>query len=295
MIQNSGVLITGQSGLLGIGLLKTAPDNLRIIKTHHKIEKSHDSSYLDITNKNSIEKVFSQNNFETVIHTASIGNVDACEKDKKKAKKVNVIGTRNIIKACEKYKKHLLFISSNAVFDGKKPPYKETDIKNPVNFYGKTKSISEDEVLSSNISSAVIRLVLMYGWNNIQSRQNPVTWLLDKLDNNEEVYLVNDTYVNPVYNLQAADAIWKLLIAKKTGIYHIAGATSLNRYEFGLNIAKVFGKDQSKIHSVDSNYFPSIAKRMPNTTYSLDKIIKDIGYKPLTIEEGLRAMLEEKQ
>lgn len=295
MGNKKSVLITGINGLLGVGLTKTLPSGIEIIKTHHKNNQKDNSSYLDITDKESIAGVFSKNVFDSVIHTASIGNVDECEKDKEFAYKVNVQGTRNLIEACEKYNKHLIYISTNAVFSGDNAPYSEADKKNPVNYYGETKSISEDEVLNSKISSAIVRLVLMYGWNNEKSRQNPVTWLLDKLKNQEKVLLVNDTYVNPVYNLQAADAIWKLLQAKKTGIFHVAGETSLNRYELGIATAKVFGLDASNISPVDSSYFPSIAKRMPNTTYDLTKIKKEIGYIPLSIENGLKLMMGEKK
>jgi len=67
-------------------------------------------------------------------------------------------------------------MSSNAVFDGNNAPYSEKDKPNPINYYGKTKVISEFDIKKSGISHAIVRLTQMYGWNHPKERKNPVTW-----------------------------------------------------------------------------------------------------------------------
>ena len=188
----------------------------------------------------------------------------------------------------------MVFISSNAVFDGLEAPYNEFSKINPVNYYGETKAVSENEIKSANIKFTIVRLVLMYGWNNINSRPNPVTWLIDRLSKNEKTALVNDTYVNPIYNLQAGETIWKLIEKEKVGLYHLAGAESINRFDFGMKTAEIFGKNKDLLSETDSSYFPSIAPRMPDTTYDLTKIKREIGYVPLNIEQGLTKMFRDK-
>ena len=110
-----------------------------------------------------------------------------CEKNKKVAYKINVKGTENMIKVCYKNKAKLIFISSNAVFDGSNPPYSEKSKVHPVNYYGKTKVISEKMIMKSNVDYAIVRLILMYGWNHPKERENPVTWLINKLKNGRKI------------------------------------------------------------------------------------------------------------
>lgn len=43
----------------------------------------------------------------------------------------------------------MVYISTDYVFDGTKPPYSETDITNPLNTYGKTKLQGEQVTLEA--------------------------------------------------------------------------------------------------------------------------------------------------
>lgn len=45
----------------------------------------------------------------------------------------------------------LIYISSDYVFDGTNPPYREEDVPSPLNLYGKTKLEGEKAVLENNL------------------------------------------------------------------------------------------------------------------------------------------------
>ena len=100
---------------------------------------------LNILNKKKIEKYLVINNISLIIHCAALARVKKCELDKNKAKKINVIGTENIVNSIIKVKKNnkrdikLVFISSDAVYSSVKGNYKETDRLSPYNVYGWTK------------------------------------------------------------------------------------------------------------------------------------------------------------
>lgn len=49
----------------------------------------------------------------------------------------------------------LIYISSDYVFDGTNPPYREEDVPNPLNLYGKTKLEGEKAVLENNLGKMI--------------------------------------------------------------------------------------------------------------------------------------------
>jgi len=195
---------------------------------------------------------------------------------------------------CKEHKSRLVYVSTNAVFDGTKPPYRETDPPNPINTYGRIKLECEKLVHEASDSFLIIRPILMYGWNNPKERENIVTWLLRKLQNNEEIILVDDIYDNMLYALECANFLLKLVEKSNGGVYHIGGRDILNRYQFGLKVAEVFGYDKNLIKPIKNSYFKEIAPRPKNTSYDTSKLEKELKVRLMGVQEGLSAMFKEK-
>ena len=83
------ILVTGSNGLLGqkliyklrnrsdITCIATARGENRLIKTDGYFYES-----MDITNPDKVKEVLAKHKPDSVIHTAAMTNVDACETDK---------------------------------------------------------------------------------------------------------------------------------------------------------------------------------------------------------------------
>ena len=293
--KNKNIFVTGITGLLGNALVQQnmAKHNIAgiyigdyFIKDHRKVRYS----IIDVRNKSKVEKIFKEIKFDIVIHTAGIANVDYCQDNFQEAYESNVLGTKNIVDLCRKYDIRLFFISTNAIFDGKNPPYKETDKANPINNYGKIKLECERLILDSMDNFIIVRPILMYGWHLKYERPNFVTWLLESAKAKKRINLVTDVYENPLLSYQCADAIWQLIERDKKGIYHIAGRDILNRHEVGLAVFDIFGLDKKLISAVDSSYFSGLAPRPKGTFYLTEKLERELGFKPLGFEEGLKYM-----
>lgn len=129
----NNVLLLGGSGTLGSKIIKSKFfPNLKYPK----------KKILNILNKKQIENYLIKKKINLVLHCAALARVKDCELNKNKAKKINIIGTKNIVKSILKIKKKdikLVFISSDAVYASTKGNYKETDKTFPYNFYGLTK------------------------------------------------------------------------------------------------------------------------------------------------------------
>ena len=81
-----------------------------------------------------------------VVHAAAVVGRREAGRDRERAYRVNVLGTRNVASACRNTSARLIYISSAAVFSGENGPYKETDIPHPQYYYGWTKLLGEQSV-----------------------------------------------------------------------------------------------------------------------------------------------------
>ena len=102
---------------------------------------------LDILNYNKIEKFLRKYKIKTVIHLAAVSRPMVIhEKKISKSIHVNIIGTANVVMACEKNGIKLIYFSTNYVYPGKKGNYKEIDPLLPINNYAWSKLGGEASV-----------------------------------------------------------------------------------------------------------------------------------------------------
>jgi len=288
------ILITGGTGLLGKGMEETMPPGWRIISIHQRAYRVKDSKakhlILDIRDKRAVDRLFAKQRFDAVIHAAGIASVDYVERHYAESLESNIVGTLNVTSACRRSGTYLAYISTNAVFDGRNAPYRENARVAPVNKYGQLKVECERLVSETLSAYCIVRPILMYGWNHPVCRPNTATWIYDKLLRGESISLVTDVHENPLYNLQCGHALWAVVRKRPRGVFHLAGRDTVSRYEFGWNLASVFGLDSTLLRPVRSSFFKDIAPRPPDTTFITRRMERDLGIAPMTLEKGLRDM-----
>ena len=289
------VLITGGTGLLGQALSSSASSSLSLFGTYLP-DKAPSSELacpffpLDVRDVAQVAQVFDRVRPDLVIHAASIGSVDYSEHHREESWAVNVGGTQNVGRACARHHAKLIFISSNAVFDGEHPFYAEDAPVNPINYYGQLKVEGEEWVKSSGLDYAIVRPILMYGWHLPIERGNWVTSWLRALSHGDRVKVVDDVGTKPLYALNCAEVIWAVIAQHKTGVYHAAGADHITLHQFALATAEVFGLDAALIDPVPSSYFPEIAPRPKDTSFDTTKMENDLGVKARSVRDGLMHM-----
>ncbi|MGZ7119345.1 MAG: dTDP-4-dehydrorhamnose reductase [Methanobacterium sp.] len=279
------IFVTGGSGLLGSKFTRDY-FNYDIIRTFNANPENKCIS-LDITDeKDTLDKIRSANP-DLVIHSAALTNVDYCEDHRREAFEINVKGTQNIVKACEKVGSKLIYVSTDFVFDGEKGMYEERDKTNPLGYYALTKLQGEESVQNSVLDYAITRVSVLYGWHR---RSNFVTWVIDDLNAGNEINVVTDQYNSPTLADNVTEAIIKIFEKDKEGIYHTSGSERINRFDFAKNIAEVFNLDKGLINPIKSNKFVQKAKRPKDSSLCVEKAEKDLKMKMLNTLEGLNEM-----
>lgn len=289
------LLITGGSGLLGSKIAEIAVQRgYQVYSGYNKHKAANGTPIsLDICKRAELEERFRKIIPEVVIHAAALTNVDKCEQEKRLAWTVNVEGTKNIVDQSKKYDAFLIDVSTDYVFSGTKELYKENDETNPINNYGLTKLKGEEIVKGLLQKWCIVRPSVIYGSTQAAGKVNFALWLINKLREKETVKIITDQWVSPTLNTNLAEMILEITERRLTGVYHLAGATPLNRYEFAQLIAETFNLDKNLIKSTNSNEMNWIARRPKNTTLNVEKASETLKNKPLEIEEALKRLKEE--
>lgn len=284
------ILILGASGPVGYYLLKNLESSGHFVASTYFTNKVIDEiEYkLDITDLQSTTNFMKNINPEIVIDTVALSGVDLAETNNDLANKVTVQGTRNVIESCKLIESKLVYVSTTAVYDNVRT-YSEDDIPHPVNYYGYTKHQAEELVINSELDYLILRTDHPYGWIRNGQKLNSVIRTLNTLKEGNILKEIIDWYSTPAYLPDFAEATRILLEKKETGIFHITGPDYLNRYEWSLKVANIFGLDKNLIIPIKSEELKLPAKR-GNANVSNKKLIERTGFVMRNVDEGLLNM-----
>jgi len=286
------VLIVGSNGLLGQKvtdlLLRGSAYTVSLAsKAEKPIREVGATQYMpmDITSRTDVKHVIFLCEPDVIINAAAMTNVDVCEKERELAWRINVGGVQNIIEAARKNDAEIIHISTDYVFSGKAGPYEENEQPDPLNYYGRSKLASENELRASGLSHCIIRTMVLYGYAQ-GVKSNFALWLIQNLEKKLAVRVVNDQYGNPTLADDLAHGIMSALELGRGGIYNIAGREIISRHEFAVRLAEVFGFDSALIIPVKTSELRRSASRPLKSGLITLKAEVELGIKPSTVEQG---------
>jgi dTDP-4-dehydrorhamnose reductase len=279
------VLISGASGFLGQALGQFLFNNSHEIYPvyyENKIDQPN-ATLCNFQDYYSTKKLIDRISPEIFIHCAALTNVDLCQREKLKCWSTNVEATMNICKSINP-NIHFIHISTSQVFDGKIGNYDEKEVKNPINWYGTTKSISEEVVMSLASRWTIIRLSNLYGFD--VKGKNFFHFAVTKLLENEKISAAGDTIISPTYIDTVVSAVNEIILEHIHGIYNIADLETSTKYEILLRLSQILDKEGLVSKEEASKIFT--APRPRNTSINIGKFSKNLrSTKPLKLNEGL--------
>lgn len=293
------ILVTGSNGLLGQKLtrLLSSENGVRLVATARgkSVLPIHNGEFhsMDIVNDEEVQRVFSSTSPDVVIHTAAMTNVDQCETDKEGCWNANVSAVKSIITACRKVNARLVHVSTDFIFDGSHGPLDESEVPNPVNYYGESKLAAEKLVMASGLHWAILRTVLVYGITRDMSRSNIVLWVKNSLEQGKNIQVVDDQFRTPTLAEDLAMGCYLAATRKAEGIYNISGKDFLSPYDIAIHTARFFKLDETLIKRTDSTQFRQPARRPLVTGFVIDKARKELGYEPHSFVEGISILAQQ--
>ncbi len=285
------IFITGGSGLLGSKVAEIALERGYEVYSGYNSHKPEfgEPIKFDLANPDSVVKAIDDVKPDVIIHSAALTDVDKCEVEKELAYKINVEGTKVVAEMAKKLGAFMVYVSTDYVFDGNKGMYKEEDETNPVNYYGYTKLLGEKFCQDFCIA----RTCVIYGAKPASGKVNFALWLINKLEKGERVKIITDQFITPTLNTNLAKMLLEIAERKLKGVFHLAGATRVSRFEFAKEIARVFGLDENLIMPAKMSDINWIAKRPRDSSLDTSKATKYLNEKPYDLMKALKVLKEE--
>ena len=259
------VWITGANGLIGNYLVKAAP---RFVpRWRVRALTRADFDLLDFA---SVRREFQQDKPQLVIHCAAITVVSEAQKNPMQARRVNVEVTKLLAELAADIP--FVVFSTDLIFDGRKGNYIETDAPNPLHIYGETK-LAAEEIVLKNPRHLVVRTSLNGGVSPTGNRAFNEQLHRSLQQAGPGMKLFTDEFRCPIPAVETARAVWELAQRNCTGIYHVAGAEKLSRWQIGELLIKRWPEVTAKIESGSAKDFPGPPRAL-DTSLDISKVQK---------------------
>jgi dTDP-4-dehydrorhamnose reductase len=274
--------IVGATGLLGKYLLREwDSDQLTGLS----------SKDLDIRDAVQVRHVIQGCRPASVVLAAAYTDVDGCETNPELAYETNCKGAINVAEAAKEVGSHLVFISTDYVFDGtKSSPYEVHDTRNPTSVYGRSKAEAEVQILHLLPEACIVRTSWLFG---VGGKCFPDTILRLAADSHRELAVVNDQRGCPTYGRDLARAIRQLCRLNVKGAVHATNWDDCTWFEFATEILRLSGSP-AVVRPVSSEQFPRRAKRPAYSVLSSASLVA-YGITMPRWREALRDYMDERQ
>jgi len=282
------LLITGASGLLGINLALEAIHRHKVIGVDRGRLKSTPFQVLqaDLFHRDTIDPILESVQPDWLVNCAALANLEECEQFPERARLLNTEMPGELAKICAQRRIHLVHISTDAVFDGKKKDlYTEEDEPHPLGTYSKTKLNGERAVQSAN-SEAIIARVNFYGWS-LNGMRSLGELFVNNLSVGKHMNGFTDVIFCPMFVNHTAQILLSMLEKGLSGLYHVVGPQPMSKYQFGIEIARKFGLSESQINPKSVLLSELTVRRAHNLQLSTHKLSTDLGYELPRFSTGL--------
>jgi dTDP-4-dehydrorhamnose reductase len=226
---------------------------------------------------------------DVVVHAGAYTAVDACESDPGTAFMVNALGTRHVAEAAGRVGAHLVYLSTDYVFDGRSPrPYLEWDRPNPLSVYGRSKLGGELECAPG---SAIVRTSWVCGAHGA----NMVKTALRLASSDGPLRFVDDQHGSPTFTADLAAAVVTLALDRRPGTFHVTNQGTTTWYGFVRAVLEAAGADAGRVEPIATSDLdpPRPAHRPANSV--LDNAALRLSGLPLLPEwpDGLARLVGE--
>ena len=234
----------------------------------------------DVTDRFRLEAEVERLRPDVVINCAAYTDVDGCEIDRDRARRVNAEGAGNVAIAAAATGSRVVHVSTDFVFDGRRGvPYTEDDP--PAKLDG------ERRVAAATSEHLIVRTSWLYG----RGRGNFVDSIRTRAANGGTLRVVNDQFGSPTYAVDLARALLLLIGRNARGLVHFANAGVCSRYDLAREILAAGGSGTGELKAITTEEAGRIAVRPGYSALDTSLYSRLAGQSPRAWQEALRDYL----
>lgn len=245
---------------------------------------------VDVTDPSAVAAAVQAYRPDVLINAAAMTDVDGCERNEAAAYQVNALAARWLACQAERLGALFIHVSTDYVFDGQKgAPYHEWDAVRPIQAYGHSKQMGEEEVRSHCPRHLIVRTSWLYGGSD----KGFVRAVLRRAKSGEAPSVVTAQSGSPSYAGDVARGICDLMDKGAVGTVHLSNAGRASRFEFAEEIVRQAGLSVAVLPAGEAPA-TALAQR-PSDTSLTSFVLETVGIRMPSWQEGLQSFIRDKE
>ncbi|MFT5121815.1 MAG: dTDP-4-dehydrorhamnose reductase [Kiritimatiellia bacterium] len=233
------ILLTGASGFLGTAISNVFSDDYDLIRhTHTRGGDGHVAA--DLRDADACRQLVEEVQPDVLIHPAAYRDPDFCELNPEESKRLNVDSVEHL-RAALRPDALLIYVSSDYVFSGENPPYREVDPAGAVNLYGRQKMAAE-QLAAQHPRHLILRMPVLIGQDPVDT-PGFITKMAQAI-RDKTPRAIDDVLMRfPTWTDDVARAIRFLINADQQGVFHCSSEVGATTYALHQMLAQHLGED----------------------------------------------------
>ncbi len=288
------ILLLGKYGQLGWELQRTMAALGEVVAV--------DFPEIDLAQPKPVLSMIDDLKPDLVINATAYTDVDKAEEEIDLVNRINGTAPGLMAESCRKCNAAFIHYSTDYVFDGRKgSPYSESDHTGPINAYGRSKLMGENQVVEAGGTYLILRTSWVYSLRKGGFVNKVLEW--SKMQS--VMRIVDDQTGSPTWARLLAETTALMIAGVKekpfqtlrpfTGIYHLAGDGCASRYEWAQTILDLIPDRKERlterIDPAKSMEFPTAASRPEYTGLNCSLFYSTFNLRLPPWREALRLAL----